>query len=77
MRLISRNDLDFVAVFDFVGQWHDPPVDFGTTASVSILRVHVIGEIELCRTGRHFDHIAFRADRIDAILENVVADLVE
>ena len=41
------------------------------------LGVNVISEIQWCRFRREFHDVAFRAYRINAILENVIANLCE
>ena len=76
-RLTRCNNLDFVTVLNFVGQRHYAAVDLGAAASMADLSVYVISKVERCGAGGHLGDVTFRADRIYAILENVVTNLVE
>ncbi len=77
LRFFARDDFDAVAVLYLVGQRHDAAVDFCAAATMPDLGVDVIGEVERRGVRRHLDDVAFRADRVDAILENVAANLVK
>ena len=39
--------------------------------------VHVVREIQRRSVGRHFNHVSLRADRVDAVFEHIITNLVQ
>ena len=75
--MLVRDDLDDLAIGQRTSQRHDAPIDAGAAAAVPEVGMHVIGEVERRGAGRQVDDLALGRERIDAILEQLGAHLVE
>ena len=75
--MLVRDDLDDLAIRQRAGQRHDAPVHARAAAAVSQVGMHVVREIERRGARRQVHDFTLGRERVDAILEQLGAHLVE
>ncbi len=77
MRSLGGQDLDDLSVLQLVVERDHAPVDLGADAAVPHLGVDAICEIDRCRVRGQIQHVSFRREHVDLVLEEVDLDGVE